>query len=88
MQQAQGAGSPQQQPAQQPVQQPAPVQTQQQPAPPAPGSVTINVAAPDTELQWALELLNRYRQGYQPSQSELMMYERIIASKAVPGATP
>ncbi|MGV3525689.1 MAG: peptidoglycan-binding protein [Candidatus Sericytochromatia bacterium] len=57
-------------------------------APQAPGTVMINVGQPDMEMQWALELLNRYRQGYQPSQSELMMYERIIASKAVPGATP
>lgn len=55
---------------------------------PAPGSTMINVNAADPELQWALELLNRYRQGYQPSQNELAMYERIIASKAVPGATP
>jgi len=76
MQQAQG---PQQPPAytQQPVQ-------PQQP----PGSVMINVNAADHEMQWALELLSRYRQGYQPSQTELMMYERIIAGKAVPGATP
>src|SRR5690606_10306783 len=63
---------------------PAPV-----PAPTtAPGSVMINVNAADPELQWAMELLNRHRQGYQPSQSELMMYERIIATKAVPNATP
>lgn len=48
----------------------------------------INVAAADAELQWALELLNRHRQGYQPSASELVMYERIIATKAIPGATP
>jgi len=39
-------------------------------------------------LQWALELLNRYRQGYQPSAPELTMYEQIIGRKAVPGATP
>lgn len=83
-QQAQGAGAPQQ--PQQPTYQTQPVQPAPQPA--APGSVTINVAAADAEMQWALELLNRYRQGYQPSQSELSMYERIIASKAVPGATP
>lgn len=62
----------------------------QQPATPqpAPGSVMINVNAADPEMQWALELLSRYRQGYQPSPTEMMMYERIIATKAVPGATP
>lgn len=76
-------GQPQPVAPQQPVAPVAPVQT-----PPAPGSVMINVNAADPELQWAMELLNRYRQGYQPSQSELMMYERIIANKAVPGATP
>lgn len=66
-----------------------PVYTSQpQPTQQAPGSVMINVNAADPELQWALELLNRHRQGYQPSQSELTMYERIIATKAVPGATP
>ena len=85
IQQAQGAGVPQQ--PQQP-QQPVYQQTQPAAPPQAPGSVTINVAAADPEMQWALELLNRYRQGYQPSQSELVMYERIIATKAVPGATP
>jgi hypothetical protein len=53
-----------------------------------PGNVMIDVGAADNELQWALELLNRYRQGYQPSQSELTMYEQIISRKAVPGATP
>jgi len=61
---------------------------QPQPTQQAPGSVMINVNAADPELQWALELLNKHRQGYQPSQSELTMYERIIATKAVPGATP
>ncbi len=54
----------------------------------APGSVMINTGTPDNELQWALELLNRYRQGYQPSPTELAMYESIIAKKAVPNATP
>lgn len=54
----------------------------------APGSVMINTGTPDNELQWALELLNRYRQGYQPSPTELAMYENIIAKKAVPNATP
>lgn len=87
MQQAQGAGTPQpQQPtAPQPGFQTQPTQPAQ---PTAPGAVTINVSAADPELQWALELLNRYRQGYQPSASEMTMYERIIATKAVPGATP
>lgn len=75
-------------PAQQPAAPSAPVApvapAQQTP----PGSVMINTGTPDHELQWALELLNRYRQGYQPSPSELAMYESIIAKKAVPGATP
>ncbi|PKL76928.1 MAG: hypothetical protein CVV27_07735, partial [Candidatus Melainabacteria bacterium HGW-Melainabacteria-1] len=83
---AQGAGTAQ--PPVQPQPQQPSYQTQPPAAPTAPGTVTINVAAADPELQWAMELLNRYRQGYQPSASELVMYERIIATKAVPGATP
>lgn len=59
-----------------------------QPAAVAPGSVMVNVGAADPELQWALELLNRYRQGYQPTAPELILYEQIISRKAVPGATP
>ena len=73
----------------------APAPQQQAPVAPAappqqtpPGSVMINTGTPDNELQWALELLNRYRQGYQPSPTELAMYESIIAKKAVPNATP
>ena len=77
---------------QQPAPQPAAPAAPAAPVAPAqttpPGAVMINTGTPDHELQWALELLNRYRQGYQPSPSELAMYERIIASKAVPGATP
>lgn len=88
MQAAQGAG-PQAPAQQQPGYQTQPAAPVAPAAPPAaPGAVMINVAAADPELQWALELLNRYRQGYQPSASELVMYERIISTKAVPGATP
>jgi hypothetical protein len=92
---AQGVSSQQQPAAQQPtVQQPMAPQYTAPVAPPQPayqappGNVMIDVGAADHELQWALELLNRYRQGYQPSQSELTMYEQIISRKAVPGATP
>ncbi|MBT9548516.1 MAG: peptidoglycan-binding protein [Candidatus Sericytochromatia bacterium] len=74
--------------AQAPAAPTAPTAPAPQPAPVAPGSVMINVGATDPELQWALELLNRYRQGYQPSAPELTMYEQIIGRKAVPGATP
>ncbi|PIQ24711.1 hypothetical protein COW36_23330 [bacterium (Candidatus Blackallbacteria) CG17_big_fil_post_rev_8_21_14_2_50_48_46] len=67
----------------------APAQPQVgQPAPVTPGSVMVNIGAADPELQWALELLNRFRQGYQPTAPEMTMYEQIISRKAVPGATP
>lgn len=66
---------------------PTPSQVGQPPTAP-PGSVMVNIAAADPELQWALELLNRYRQGYQPTVSELTMYEQIISRKAIPHATP
>lgn len=80
--------------ATQPVPQQPVVPQQQQPvAPPyqpptAPGMVQIDPSANDPELQWALELLNRYRQGQSVSEIEQKLYEQIIAKKAVPQATP
>lgn len=77
----------QQQPVQQPTYQQQPVQQpQQQPA--TPGMVNINLNSADPELQWALQLLERFKQGYQATAQEIALYEQIISRQAVPYMTP
>ncbi|MFN8576175.1 MAG: hypothetical protein U0354_04910 [Candidatus Sericytochromatia bacterium] len=43
------------------------------------GMVGINTSNNDPDLQWALNLLDRFQQGYQPTNDELTKYEQVIA---------
>lgn len=67
---------------------PAPVQQEtqvqqpvynQQVAPQSNEQVSIDVSNGSPELKWALTLLDKVQQGYQPSQQEITQYEQIIA---------
>lgn len=45
--------------------------------------VSIDVSNGSPELKWALQLLDRVQQGYQPTQQEIAQYEQIIAQNQV-----
>lgn len=42
-------------------------------------TVGINADSQDPEIQWALQMLDKVQQGYQPTQQEMSQYEQIIA---------
>lgn len=50
--------------------------------------VTIDVSNGDPELQWALQLLDKVQQGYQPTQQEISQYEQVIAKNQAVQARP
>lgn len=54
------------------------------------GLISIDASkTSDTELQWALQLLERVRStGYRPTPVENKMYEKIMQNYIIPGATP
>ncbi|RYX98746.1 hypothetical protein EON78_04750 [bacterium] len=52
------------------------------------GSVNIDLSHGDPDLQWALSLLDKVQQGYQPNQSEITKYEQVIAKNQAVPATP
>lgn len=52
------------------------------------GDVTIDVSKGDPELQWALQLLDKVQQGYQPTQQEITQYEQVIAKNQSVQANP
>ena len=50
--------------------------------------VTVDANSSDPQLQWALNILDRFRLGYQPTDEEMRKYEEIIARFQIPSATP
>jgi hypothetical protein len=51
-------------------------------------NVNIDVSNGDPELQWALNLLDKVQQGYNPTQDEMTKYEQVIAKNQSVQATP
>ena len=68
--------------------QPKPQPVQPKPATYNHGVISIDASKPDTELQWALQLLERTKSGYAPTPVENTMYEKIMQKYIIPGATP
>lgn len=51
-------------------------------------TVGIDPSNGDPELRWALDLLDKVQQGYQPNQNEIAKYEQVIARNQSVPATP